>query len=84
VKKWVKDLGRWPLLLAAALCVIAAIRFEVSAGDTEEARSFLLAVGAVLIGAWVALLASWGHDGVDDEFDEEEVDDDRDGAHEGD
>ena len=58
-----KDLGRWPLLLAAVVCIAGGLSFDVAAADTEETRAFLLAIGAVLMGSWVALLAAHDYAG---------------------
>ena len=62
-----RELGRWPLLAAAALCITAALSFDVAADDTEETRAFLFAAGAIMLGAWLTMLEIHGHDGTDDD-----------------
>jgi hypothetical protein len=61
----VETLGRWPLLIAAVVCIGAGMSFDVAANDTEETRAYLLALGAVLLGAWVALLAAHDYRGAE-------------------
>lgn len=64
--RWQDQLGRWPLLIAALAFIGLGMSFDVAAADTEETRAFLLALGAVTLGAWIALLAAAHYRGADD------------------
>ena len=49
-------LGRWPFLLGAALCFVAAVELLRNQPEGREAASAaLLVAGAVLLGAFIVL-----------------------------
>lgn len=56
----VPDLGRWPLLLAAALCVTGAMVLFKRTSDTDDGRTaafILVLFAAFLLGGF---LVDWG------------------------
>lgn len=52
-----RQLGRWPLILAAAICIGAAVVLLDQAEQRLLAAGTLLTLGAVLFGAALALYA---------------------------
>lgn len=56
--RFLDTLGRWPLLLGAAICIGAALYLAEAAGDTTAVVAVLLSLGSVLLGAWVHNLAT--------------------------
>jgi uncharacterized membrane protein len=61
----IRFLRPWPILVAAAVCFVGG---GFIAGKTVRpyVGVALVTVGAVLVGAWVALLADHGHTGTED------------------
>lgn len=53
-------LRSWPLLIASAIAIIAGTRLLESVTGREVAAAALLTMGAILLGAWIAMLS--GHD----------------------
>jgi hypothetical protein len=53
----------WPLLLGALAAVAAGTRLLNSPDGRELAAASLLTIGAVLIGAWICLLAAHDYSG---------------------
>ncbi len=60
-----RELARWPLLLATGVLLAGGIMLAVRDDVSPESRTALIVLGSVCLGAWVALLASAGHDGRD-------------------
>lgn len=52
-------LGRWPLLTLGLATIVLGV-YLADEADPEGTRAFVLAVGAVLVGAGVVLVA-WNH-----------------------
>jgi hypothetical protein len=61
-----RELARWPLLLATGVLLAGGVMLAVRDDVSPESRTALIVLGSVCLGAWVALLASAGHDGRDD------------------
>lgn len=59
-------LRTWPLLIAALAAIIAGTKLLTSTGGRELAAVAILTVGAVLVGAWISLLASHDYPGHED------------------
>jgi hypothetical protein len=60
-----RDLARWPLLLATGVLLTGGVVLATQEGISPETRVALTVLGSVCLGAWIALLASSGHDGKD-------------------
>ena len=61
-----RDLARWPLLLATGVLLAGGVALAFHGGASPETRVALTVLGSVCLGAWIALLASTGHNGNDD------------------
>jgi hypothetical protein len=53
-------LRSWPLLIASVIAFVGATRLLRNTASVEFVAFALIAVGAVCLGAWIAMLA--GHD----------------------
>jgi hypothetical protein len=53
----------WPLLVASVAAFLGAIRLLLNTASLEAVAFALVAVGAVCLGAWIALLAGTGYTG---------------------
>jgi len=60
--RFVLALSPWPLLIAAIAAFFGGARL-LTQESREMAGAMLLTVGAVCVGAWIALLASHGYGG---------------------
>jgi hypothetical protein len=60
-----RDLARWPLLLATGVLLAGGVALATQSGISPETRTALIVLGSVCLGAWIALLSSTGHDGKD-------------------
>lgn len=56
-------LRSWPLLIASAIAIIAGTRLLESVTGREVAAAALLTMGAILLGAWVAMLSAHDYPG---------------------
>lgn len=73
-------LAPWPLAMAAALAWSSAVALLSSVTARDSAGEALLVIGSVLVGAWIALLARAGYNGLErrDEDSDEDASDRRD------
>jgi hypothetical protein len=53
----------WPLLIAGVAAFLGAIRLLLNTTSLEAVGFSLVAIGAVCLGAWIALLASHDYAG---------------------
>lgn len=58
MKELVGHVARWPLLLGAILCIGGSLVIAIEAGAGELVVGVLLAIGALLLGAWLWALAT--------------------------
>lgn len=58
MKDLVGHVARWPLLLGAAICIGGSLIIALEAGEGEIAVGVLLALGSLLLGAWLWALAT--------------------------
>jgi drug/metabolite transporter (DMT)-like permease len=58
VVKFMDHVARWPLLLGAIICIAGALGIALEAGEGEIAVGVLLALGALMLGAWLWALAT--------------------------
>jgi CHASE2 domain-containing sensor protein len=56
----------WPLLFAAVTSMLGAILLTKGTPNSQIVAAVLLAVSAVCVGAWIALLSNSGYSGHDD------------------
>ena len=62
--RWLRS---WPLLIAALAAIVAGTRLLASTSGRELAAVAILTIGAVLVGAWISLLASHNYPGHSDD-----------------
>lgn len=63
--RWLIILKPWPLLAGAVTSIAAAILVLNTEGRAAELGTGLAVLGAVCVGAWIALLAAHGYRGHD-------------------
>lgn len=64
---WLVLLRPWPLLGTAVVLLGGAIYVLMQTGQGASVGAGLAAMGAVCLGAWIALLAAYGHSGHHDD-----------------
>ena len=65
-KAWHQRLFHWPILVAAVVFLAGAAWMANEPVGEEAIASSLVAIAAVMLGAWIALLARAGYDGSED------------------
>jgi hypothetical protein len=60
--RWLRP---WPLLIAAVATFVAGSRLLVSDDARQLAAAALIVIGAVCVGAWIAMLAGHDYPGYD-------------------
>ena len=58
MRAFLDQVGRWPLLLGAVICIGSALWLAEASGDTTAVVAVLLSLGSVLLGAWIHNLAT--------------------------
>ena len=58
MREIVDHVARWPLLLAAVICLAGGLILAGDAGAGELVVGVLLALGALMLGAWIWALAT--------------------------
>lgn len=56
--KFIDHVSRWPLLLGSIICIAGALTVALEAGEGEIVVGVLLALGALMLGAWLWALAT--------------------------
>ncbi len=65
-KAWHQRLFHWPILVAAVIFLAGAAYMAKEPSVEESIAASLVAIAAVMLGAWIALLARAGYDGSED------------------